>query len=202
MKNFALSTVAVLAMSTFAIAGGDIAPVEPAVEVEAPIDNSSFYVGLGYSYINMEKEWARLGTEAVTEDAVTLLAGYNFNKYVALEGRYTLGIGDLDSDMDGDIDGDLSNIGIYLKPMYPFGGMTVYGLLGYGQVTLEETPYSVDGSESGFQWGLGASVAVNDNVGIFVDYTRLYDDTGGFNSMFDGTPITIDGINVGFTYKF
>jgi len=218
MKKFTLSVAAVMAMSTFAIAGGDIAPVEePMVEVAAPaIDDSGFYVGLGYSYMMMEKDWGDEiigiitpsqimgeGIEEVTENAVLLLAGYNFNKYIAVEGRYTKGIGDLDSDMDGEIDGDLSNIGLYLKPMYPLGGVTLYGLLGFGKVTLEEPDYGIDNSESGFQWGLGASMEVTENVGVFVDYTRLYDDTGFDDTQFfDGVDMTIDSVNVGVTYKF
>lgn len=200
MKKFTLSVVAALAMGTFAIAGGDIAPVEPIVETPMVEEStSSFYVGLGYSYMNMNIDSYTTGTtiknrvptpvsapeEDHNGDAVLLLAGYNFNEYVGMEARYA-GFTDC-----------LENTAIYLKPMYPFGGVAVYGLLGYGEATYDNgTSYS----ESGFQWGLGAGYAVTENIGVFVDYTNLYDDSG-----FDGgttADVTVDSVNVGVTYKF
>ena len=49
MKNIVLSAVAVLAMSSFAVAGGDIAPVEePVVVVEEAVSTGAFYLGLAY----------------------------------------------------------------------------------------------------------------------------------------------------------
>ena len=41
MKNIVLSAVAVLAMSSFAVAGGDIAPVEEPVVVAEPVITDS-----------------------------------------------------------------------------------------------------------------------------------------------------------------
>ncbi|MCO4845035.1 MAG: porin family protein [Sulfurovum sp.] len=214
MKKFTLSVVTVLAMSTLAIAGGDIAPVEPVVEVEAPIDDSSFYVGLGYSAMNMNNDAALRVTAPgfgvnllswspnadISGDALSLIAGYNFNKYIGVEGRYSATFGDLtfDNGTETDYNGDMSNIALYLKPMYPMGGITLYGLLGYGEVTVEDdfTEYS----ESGFQWGLGASYAMTENIGIFVDYTTLYDDTG-FDTVTIGD-YKVDSINFGLTYTF
>jgi len=213
MKKFNLSLVVVLAMSTFAIAGGDIAPVEPMIEVqEAPaVDDSGFYVGLGYSYMNMNFEGSVelnsvfappvIGETDINGHALTVLAGYNFNKYIAVEGRYSLTLADLNVDNaigGSDLNADMSNIALYLKPMYPIGAVNIYGLLGYGQVTLDDvTEYT----ESGFQWGIGASYAVNDNVGVFVDYTKFYDDKG-FDGHWITQDIVVDSINVGMTYKF
>lgn len=215
MKKFTLSIVTVLAMGTFAIAGGDIAPVEPVVEVEATaVDESSFYVGLGYSGMNMNQELnARptvggfvgsfgAGNESdISSNAITLIAGYNFNKYLAVEGRYSASFGDLtfDNGTETDFDGDMSNIALYLKPMYPLGGVTLYGLLGYGEVTIDDTFREY--SESGFQWGLGASYAATENIGVFVDYTVLYDDTG-FDTISSFIDYRVDAINVGLTYSF
>jgi len=205
MKKFTLLIAAVMAMSTFAIAGGDIAPVEePMVEVVAPVaDDSGFYVGLGYSYMKLTNEDE--GREGdYTGNAITALAGYNFNKYIAVEGRYSVVLGDITEDWgngESDIDGEMSNIGLYLKPMYPIGGLTLYGLLGYGQVTFEHDTWPKD-KESGFQWGLGASYAMNDNIGVFVDYTRLYDDEGFSDCFCFVDNVVVDSINVGLTYKF
>jgi opacity protein-like surface antigen len=206
MKKFTLSIAVVMAMGTFAIAGGDIAPVEePMVEVAAPVvDDSGFYLGLGYSYMNLTND---TGSSEVdyTGNAITVLAGYNFNKYIALEGRYSVVLGDIAEDWgsgDVDIDGKMSNIGLYLKPMYPIGGLTLYGLLGYGQVTFDRDWMEYKDEESAFQWGLGASYSVNDNVGLFVDYTRLYDDEGFSDCFCFVDNIVVDSINVGVTYKF
>ena len=58
MKNFNLSLVAILAMGAFAVAGGDIAPVEePMVEVAAPVvDDSGFYIGGGVSFLTWSEK--------------------------------------------------------------------------------------------------------------------------------------------------
>lgn len=202
MKKFTLSLAALMAMSTFVVAGGDIVPVEPVVETPVVVeDNSAFYLGLGYSYMEWDGDH-ELGTEEITGDALTVLAGYNFNKYLAVEGRYSVTVGDLDSNIAGDIDMDMSNIALYLKPMYPMGEITLYGLLGYGEVTLDATDEGWEKySESGFQWGIGASYAFNDNVSLFVDYTSLYADEG-FDGAHEGYDVEVDSINVGVTYKF
>jgi opacity protein-like surface antigen len=196
MKKFNLSLIAFLAMSTFAVAGGDIAPVEPVVETPMVEESTgAFYVGLGYSYMNMNIDAYTTGTTAqvlVPEedhngDAVLLLAGYNFNEYIGVEGRYA-GFTDC-----------LENTAIYLKPMYPIGGITLYGLLGYGETTYDNG--TMDLSESGFQWGIGANYGINDNVAVFVDYTNLYDDSG-FDNHLQGVDHMVDAISVGFTYTF
>jgi len=178
MKNITMSIVALLAMNTMAFAGGDIAPVEPEITVpEVAESTGSFYVGAGYSYMNMDAN----GTDH-NGDAVLLLAGYNFNQYFGVEARYA-GFTDC-----------LENYGIYAKPMYPFGPVTVYGLIGYGETSYDNG--ATDESESGFQWGLGANYAVTEQIGVFADYTNVYDDD------FAGIDATVDSINVGMTYKF
>ncbi len=35
----------------------------------------------------------------------------------------------------------------------------------------------LNNSEDGFQWGLGANYAVTENIGVFADYTNLFDDS-------------------------
>jgi len=194
MKKFTLSVAALLTMGTFAMAGGDIAPVEPIVETPVVEESTgAFYLGLGYSYMNMNIDaptttHSRASTEEDHNgDAVLLLAGYNFNEYVGVEARYA-GFTDC-----------LENTAIYLKPMYPFGEVTVYGLLGYGETSYDNG--AVDLSESGFQWGIGANYGIMDNVSVFVDYTRLYDDSG-FDSQLTHADFMVDAVSVGVTYTF
>ena len=134
-----------------------------------------------------------------------LQAGYKYNAYVALEGRYTFGFstdykqGDLP---DGTIgyDGDPSIWGIYLKPVYPIGNFSLYALLGYGGVMLEDIAGG-DAYESGFQWGIGASYAFTEHISGFVDYVSLYDDTGfDYRARLDD--VDSDTWTLGVSYRF
>jgi len=243
MKSFSLSLVTVLAMGTFAVAGGDIAPVvEPMVEVVAPVaDDSGFYIGGAYSMANAETAWdnyehddgqtgwEEIGTAEVDYNAVMLQAGYQFNKYLAVEGRYWHSFGDgeyeysvdyyldgeyFDSDSDSGDDGsdEFTAWGIYVKPMYPVtDAFTIYGLLGYGNVTLDSDHEADWLDESGFQWGAGASYAFTNNLSFFVDYVELYNDEREDEWSEEGDPIIYYGerddtkvytVNLGLTYKF
>ena len=58
MKKFNLSLVTVLAMSTFAFAGGDIAPGEPMIETRMVEESTpgNFYLGLGYGMAKLKQE--------------------------------------------------------------------------------------------------------------------------------------------------
>jgi opacity protein-like surface antigen len=172
--------------------------------VEEP-STGAFYVGLGYSYMNMNIDgYSYTYTPTITTnqpapvsvlvpeedhdgDAVLLLAGYNFNEYVGVEARYA-GFTDC-----------LENAAIYLKPMYPIGAITLYGLLGYGETSYDNG--AVDLSEDGFQWGIGANYAINEKVAVFVDYTNLYDDSG-FDNHLSHVDHMVDAISVGVTYTF
>lgn len=182
MKKIVLS--AVLAAS-FAVAGGDIAPVEPAITVpEVAVAPTSmvgnFYVGAAYSYL--DRDFTEDGiTESDSTDAGTLLAGYKFNDYIALEGRYT------------DDFNDFSNWGVYAKPMYPVGPVSIYGLLGYGQSDFG------DAKDDGFQWGGGLAYALTQNIGLFADYVQMVDEKNYDNT---GTDVELYGINAGVTYTF
>jgi len=199
MKIKLLTTVTTLLLLThLSYAGGDIAPQEPELTMPELIDNivsdNYLYAGLGYSYMNMNDDTRNTD---ISGNAVTFLAGYKFHQYLAVEGRYSLSLSDLD--VDGtDRSWDMSNIALYLKPQYSFNQVTVYGLLGYGEVTLDNgSSYS----EDGFQWGLGASYAATENIDIFVDYTRLYDDNG-FDTFTANNDIIFDNVTVGVNYNF
>ena len=196
MKKFNLSLVAILAMSTFAMAGGDIAPVEePVVVVPEVVESTGgFYLGGAYGYGDME--FSETGySHNENFDSFMLQAGYKFNPYIAVEGRYWLTSEDSWDDWNEDFSAD--SWGIYVKPMYPVTNeLDVYALLGYGDTDPEIGGQGPDYDTDGFQWGLGASYDVTDNVAVFVDYVNLYDDTN------DGEDLTIDTVNFGVTYTF
>ena len=217
MKKFNLSLVAVLAMSTFAMAGGDIAPVEEPVVVvpEVVEDTSAFYIGAAYSVLGAEVDWDDAvdpsydGTGEIDYDAFMLQVGYKYNKYIAIEGRYWGAVGDGDltyTDIDGtitedDIVGDIDATawGIYVKPMYPVTeAFDIYALLGYANV---DTEFGEDSWDDGaFSWGLGAAYSFTDSLSVFVDYVELYNDDITY---VDGVEEwTVDTWNFGVTYTF
>jgi len=222
MKKIGYAAVACLALNTFAVAGGDIAPVEPVVEtpiVAAPVGN--FYVGAGISSLTWKDkiEGSALGSlepiwidEKISWTGGTILAGYAFNPYLAVEGRYTMSFTDASWEVNGrdagNYNDELSNIAIYLKPMLPVGDFTLYGLLGYGQTTFKWEGGSED-SDSGFQWGVGASYQLSDALSVFVDYTVMYDDAefdppaeSLMVMIIPRTDFKVDAITAGLTYKF
>jgi opacity protein-like surface antigen len=241
MKKFSGSIVVGLLLSSFALAGGDIAPVEPAVVMPAPmVDDSGFYVGGAYSFINAETdtygEYGDIVGDPVywwreTQDSDTsgfmLQLGYQFNKYIAVEGRYWNGGTNMDGtsiNSDGFTDSwsddctDLTAWGIYVKPMYPItDAVSIYGLLGYGNTQIDDQWYG-DGTEilddNGFQWGVGLSYAYDEHISFFVDYVRLANNEGGSYDYNAGNPdptydydyvnweTSVYTVNFGVTYKF
>jgi len=206
MKQIVLSAVAVLAMSSLAIGGGDIAPVEEFVAVEPVATDTGVYLGLAYSYLNEEytRKPQQLDPRNFDSDvnAVMFLAGYKLNEYVAVEGRYTLGSGD-DLDVVNASGQPYSLAGpdvwaMYVKPMYPVADMfDVYALLGYAYADQNSKKLN---SVDGFSWGLGASYEFMENIEAFVDYTSLVDTDVSFSGV--TKDYTIDAWNFGVNYKF
>ena len=211
MKNLTLSLVAVLAMSSFAVAGGDVAPIEePIVVVEPEVDNSAFYLGLGYGYFNEEISFDLSDNLAYSDDesmnTVMFQAGYEFNEFIAVEGRYWLGLSDL-----GDAEGDFSTWGIYVKPQYPVTeAFNIYALLGYASTELDFDNAAVDYLDtSSFSWGLGVEYKFTENLSLFADYVSVGDtDEIDFRHIDGDTDVTVDAdiaiytMNFGLTYRF
>ena len=233
MKKFNLSLVAVLAMSTFAVAGGDIAPVETQVEsvvdtVVEEVSTGSFYAGIAYSRIGADITNIKVSHETTFADvqndleldmgAVMLDVGYKFNDYIAVEARYWIGI-DADSDslkfshddytVHGDVlDSDSDAWGIYVKPMYPVtDAFDVYGLLGYGSASLNDSAKFGDDVE-GISWGVGAAYSFTESFSVFLDYVAFTEDTLSNNvvthAFIDDTQYDheFDTINFGLNYQF
>ena len=222
MKNIVLSAVAVLAMSSFAVAGGDIAPVEePIVVVEEVVESTgSFYLGLAYGFMNAEivdTDYPRGGVrtwDVLDEDygSIMINAGYDFNQYVGIEGRYwfglesssTLGRGHIGDNIDADV--TIDAWGVYVKPMYPVSeAFNVYALLGYAGADLsidgDRETFTTD-SVDGFSWGLGAEYKFTNAVGLFIDYVSVYDDTEDWDNGEGNSEATISAINFGVNYRF
>jgi len=175
-------------------------------------------MGIAYGIGKWDYSQANIQNEGTFDfNTVMLQAGYDFNKYIAVEGRYWLGIDTGNTDIQGhDFDLNVDAWGIYVKPQYPVtDALRIYGLLGYASISSAEYAYSAMpqsgdmtdyGDFNGFSWGVGASYAVSDNLEIFVDYVNMYDDTTTLRDPLNGSLITLDftfsTLNVGLTYKF
>jgi opacity protein-like surface antigen len=206
MNKSILSLASIMVLSGLSYAGGDIAQVEPIVTIPEVIADevSPFYAGLGMGKAYVKDDFT---DEEISATTLMLQAGYQFNEYLALEGRYTFGLGGSDYDAGnlagigtGFYDGDLSAWGIYVKPMYPIGDFSLYALLGYGSVMLNDL-VGGDAVEDSFQWGAGASYAFTEHVSVFADYVSLYDDTG-FDYRAKLDDVKADTWTVGLSYKF
>jgi len=186
MKKILMAAVAAMTMT---FAGGNIV-TEQEVQVEPAL--TGLYVGGGYTYI--DAELASGGTTVKeSENAGTVLAGYNFNEYVALEGRYTFSTDINYAGLNTQVDGDVW--GIYVKPQYPVSNdFKVYALLGYGDVI------DLDDGD-GFQYGVGAAYSATKNVEVFVDWVRAYDDKIELTST-QNADFTVDLFTFGVNYKF
>ncbi|MDQ7047656.1 MAG: porin family protein [Sulfurovum sp.] len=207
-----LSVTLLLSTTTLAQAGSkQVAPVEAEVLALPTVqsDNaytSSFYLGLGASALKLDNGDTKENFKA---NAVTLQAGYDYNKYLGIEGRYSRSFGNVKYDKGtstnaniGDYPTDFTNIALYLKPQYKLEKFSAYALLGYGEVALTNIPQGgVDRAEAGFQWGLGLSYDITNNISVFADYTNLYEGKG-FNYIATNSDITVDAATLGFLYKF
>jgi len=201
MKKIALSTVAIVLMSSFGFAGGDIEPVEVAVDVEEVV--SPFYLGIGLSSVSTRNSRVSLGffDDKTGEDDtgdILLLAGYEFNQYVAVEGRYMSSVWGEDALIR-------DSWGVYVKPQYPATeALTLYALLGYGGLNADgKGLWLVNVDDTGFQWGLGASYDLNAHFSIFFDYVNIANDMDVdilFGSPF--AKVDSDSLSVGVTYHF
>lgn len=203
MKSIILSACVMTAMSSFAFAGGDIAPVMEPVIPEEPVFEalSGFYAGLGLSAVSTRDSVVSLDflDEKTGQDRlgnISLSAGYNFNEYIAIEGRYMTTISEEDRiEMDG--------WSLFAKPQYPVGEkFSVYALFGFGGVTMDGVNgYNVDVDEIDFQWGVGLNYLAAKHISVFVDYTSLAKDMDGI--YWNGAPkADADGITVGVNYLF
>ncbi len=205
MKKNILSFISIMALSRLAYAGGDMTTVvEPDVEIpESEVKVNPFYVGLGAGELYVNDD---VTDEEISVTKLLLQAGYQYNEYLSLEGRYAFGLGDPDYDagnfssLSNGYTDDLSTWGLYVKPKYPIGDISLYALLGYGGIILDDL-MDGDAVEHGFHWGLGARYSFTKEVSVFADYVSLYDDTG-FDNRAELDDVDADTWTVGFSYSF
>ncbi len=189
-----------------AFGGGDMAPVE-VLPVPIPVaEKSPFYIGVAASDMRLANSDT---DEEFSATAVTLQTGYIYNEYLSIEARYSQNASDVKYDNGttafADTDNyptDFINVGIYLKPAYTIDDMTLYALLGYGEVSLTNIPDGdVDRGEDGFQWGVGFSYAIDRSWSIFADYMSLYSGEG-FDHLATANDHDATLVSVGISYRF
>lgn len=168
-------------------------------------DNSGLYLGLGYSSTNIDLTIDGLNNENqelldTSTDSILILAGYDFNEYVGLEGRYYINNSSLAYDyyLGGTLLEDVyevESLAIYLKPQYHLDAITLYALIGMSANDYTATNILGSDSDTLFSWGGGAKFNVTQSLGLFVDYTDL----GKNDSVLE---TGLSSWNVGFSYKF
>jgi len=213
MRKRALSLCTIVAMSSLVFAGGDfVTPEEPKVIIPVvveEVDESGFYLGGAIAAVVAHDSAVDIelfdGTPTVDNDRlgnITLLAGYDFNRYIAVEGRYTTSI------FDEDVT-EMSGWSLFVKPQYTFdeSNFEIYALLGFGGLTIDGVDgYFADVDDTGFQWGIGAAYSFGEymednNLAVFVDYSSLATEMEGVFA--NGALETdVDAFTVGMTYKF
>ena len=202
MKKLTVTIATLAIMAVSAQAGKNVAPapVEPIpVPVYAPL---GLYLGgaLTYSHSKCQCDPSVICSNGQscstphkgTTYGVNLKAGYMYNQYIGIEGKYIY-------TPWGDKDKTLKHYGLYLKPTYPVTDhIDVYALLGYGKTECE----TIKGSQKGFAWGAGAEYTINkkisgkkDGLGVYVEYLRPLKKTGNKN-------ITVDMVSIGASYNF
>lgn len=128
--------------------------------------------------------------------SLSLIAGYNFNKYLAAEGRAMVSIAYSDSL-------DYKNVALYLKPQYEVSkDLNLYSLIGVGKVSLDSINSSATkSSKTTMQFGLGANYKLGKNFKLFTDYTYLgKDDEAKYNSK--SAIFKSGAFTTGITYDF
>jgi len=154
--------------------------------------DNSWYIGALYNSQEISMQGRDFNTAGV-------VAGYQYNKYFALETRLATGTSGYSSfygtpespvsSYKEDIDNQNS---ILIKASYPiFESFNLYGLIGYTNTKLEvrglaqtndqngnligNFPFKLTESESGLSYGLGLNYRLNEHFDIFVDYQVLPD---------------------------
>ena len=213
MKKLTLSLGTILITSALAVGADMIVPIVTDIsytDEAVPSENQGFYLGMAYGYEKLLVDREK-GANLVDEKFGSIMfdAGYKFNPYIAIEGRYWAGIS-TDSVLSwrtgipADITVDAW--GIYLKPMYPVSNqMNLYGLLGYGS---SNTTYDTSGDikitsddTNGFSWGIGAEYDMTENWGVFLDYVSIITERTGNLDLLH-TDDSLGTVNIGVKYQF
>ncbi len=156
---------------------------------------SGVYGGLGLS-----ASWIEFSNsiESTTNKMLDLLivAGYNYNKYLALESRARVSAA-YDNGLD------VTAISFFVKPKYEINNkIETYALIGYGQTKAKEiNSNATKGKINSAQIGIGADYKLGNNFKLFTDF--LYhgkDKDAKYNNI--KSIMKSSSITGGITYDF
>ncbi len=190
--------------------------VEPKKEIVPPkvvkvskehIYANGFYAGLGIVGARYETNCDSGCSNSGKDTTIGVIGrvGYDFNKYVGLEGR---GIMTNFSD-DG---GTVRHAGVFVKPMIPIGDKSnVYGLVGLAKTTTQGRLQRTDATTLALGAGVEFDLSKDSpkegrynrefdgkgdqekGLGLFVDYEKMV--------VKSGAP-SLDALSAGITYDF
>ncbi len=187
-----------------------VAPT-PAPIVPVVVAKKNWYVGLDVLAGRFE---TNSGACTGLGDIVAKI-GYNFNRYIGVEGR--AGFGVIKADHDKNIGGTSQikeNYGIYLKPQLPLGDtISLFGLAGYAKAKVDSKSTSTGGlsgklNEASPSFGLGLEYMINDSWSIVAEGIRLLHKVKASTGTYTPVPspaeddINLDTYGLGFNYKF
>ena len=161
---------------------------------------SGIYGGLGLSISAMAADTSisyfsqKRGNNRMIDLAV--VAGYNFNKYIATESRAIVSVA-----YENDV--DFKSWGLYLKPQYEvYKDLQLYSLIGFGKVSANNiNDDKLKVSKTTPQVGVGANYKLKNNFKVFADYTYLGKDSKAkYNNA--AAIIKSSAVTTGITYDF
>ncbi len=156
---------------------------------------SGIYGGLGLAATNLKAKSATL-SNSQNMLSLSLLAGYNFNEYLAAESRASVSIANENSI-------NVKSLALYLKPQYAlYDGLNIYSLLGFGRFSAESPLSSAtDAHKTSLQLGFGADYRLPNNFKLFADYTFMGKDG---KAQYKNSPASIKSgaFMSGITYDF
>lgn len=210
MKLLYVAASALLIASP-AMAADIIAPYTPppVMPVAAPMsDWSGFYAGIHGGYA-----WGTAEVDSIDYDASGWLAGaqigFRQQMDVFVLGLQTdLSLANLSTDPDDDTSGTLDWYGstTIRAGVAATDAVLVYGLAGvaYGGMTAESLDETLDNTHLGWTAGLGAEVAVTDNVSLFGEYayTSFGDETYLFDAGESDLNASFHTVKAGLNFSF
>lgn len=163
-----------------------VVPVLAKAIVPSTLAKSAFFVGLGAVLASYDSNCNCPGNKSGTDKTAGFIAkvGYNINDYMSVEARTI-------KTMFKENGGKIEHLGLFLKPSYPLGDLSLYALAGYAKT--ETKGYLRKTDVKGLAGGLGMDYSLGNNISIFLDYERLFYESGSPD---------LDTINFGTGYRF
>jgi len=185
MKLSIFSTVAVIAMSTSALAGNTVEPITPSAPI-APVtptaapsnDWTGFYTGLSYEVGELDNTFSTFDL-----DGIGFHAGYLYDLgSVVLGGELDITANEFETSISDDFfGGGIASFGADFTRLKGIAGYDLGRFLPYVTVGLSTIDLEFIGDDSSIVYGVGASYQVSNSFRIGAEYLTQeiedFDDT-------------------------